>query len=319
MGKLLLLGKRLPPFDPPALPTDPDWKQCDPAFIRRALNEALERPSGGWYVVDATRSLTDKPRLLQIDGEELVAYRIDDRPIVARHACPHLGGPLSRGRICDGKLVCPWHGLRLPSPDHGHWQPLKTHDDGVLTWIHLGSEKEATPAPILPVRPKFFIDSVIRRDAHCDASGILANRLDPWHGAHYHPHTFARLRVTEATLDLLKVRVAYRVWGKLCIEVDATFHSPEPRTIVMTIVDGEGAGSVVETHSTPVAPGRSAVIEAVLAASDRPRFRHALKAARLIRRLMARSAHKLWIEDVAYAERAYALQHAADSGVKPLT
>ena len=115
-------------------------------------------------------------------------------------------------------------------------------------------------------------------------------------------------KVTEVTLDLLRVRVAFRVWGRLCIEVDATFHSPEPRTIVMTIVDGEGAGSVVETHSTPAAHGRSFVTEAALATSDRPGFLYAMKAARFIRPLMARAAHKLWIEDVAYAERAYALQ-----------
>jgi phenylpropionate dioxygenase-like ring-hydroxylating dioxygenase large terminal subunit len=314
MEKLLLMGKQLPPLEPPALSADPDWKQCDPAFIRRALDRALERPSGGWYAVDATGSLTDKPRLIHINGEELVAYRIDGASIVARHACPHLGGPLSLGKISNGKLVCPWHGLRLPSPDHGHWQPLKTHDDGVLSWVRMGPEEQATPAPILPVRPKFFIDSVIRRDANCEASGILANRMDPWHGAHYHPHTFARLKVTEVTLDLLRVRVAFRVWGRFCIEVDATFHSPEPRTIVMTIVDGEGAGSVVETHSTPVAPGRSIVIEATLATSDRPGFRYALKAARFIRPLMARAAHKLWIEDVAYAERAYALQQGRIPG-----
>jgi isorenieratene synthase len=309
MEKLLLMGKRLPPLDSCAFSADPDWKQCDPAFIRRALDKALERPSGGWYVVDATRSLTDQPRRIQINGEELVACRLDGAPMVARHACPHLGGPLSRGNIRDGKLVCPWHGLRVPSPSHGHWQPLKTYDDGVLTWVRMGPEEHATAVPILPVRPKIFIDSVIRREANCEAGGILANRLDPWHGAHYHPHTFARLKVTEVTLDLLRIRVAYRVWGRLCIEVDATFHSPEPRTIVMTIVDGEGAGSVVETHSAPVAAGRSAVIEAALATSDRPAFRYALKAARFIRPLMARAAHKLWIEDVAYAERIYALQH----------
>jgi isorenieratene synthase len=317
MEKLLLWGKRLPPLPQSTLSMDPDWKQCDPAFIRKALDRALDRPSGGWYVVDATRSLTDKPRLFLINGEELVACRIDGTVMVARHACPHLGAPLSLGKVRDGKLVCAWHGLALPSPHHGHWQPLKTHDDGVLIWIQMGAAEEATPEPILPVRPAFFIDSVIRREANCEASGILANRLDPWHGAHYHPHTFARLRVTEATLDRLRVRVAYRVWRRHCIEVDAIFHSPEPRTIVMTIVDGEGAGSVVETHATPVAPGRSTVIEAVLAASDRPGFRHALKAAGLIRRFMARSAHKLWIEDVAYAERAYALRHRGDPGANP--
>ena len=45
----------------------------------------------------------------------------------------------------------------------------------------------------------------------------------------------------------------------LTVEVDAVFHCPEPRTIVMTIVEGEGKGSVVETHATPIAPGRTAV------------------------------------------------------------
>ena len=48
----------------------------------------------------------------------------------------------------------------------------------------------------------------------------------------------------------------------------------------MRIVDGEGAGSVVETHATPVGAGpdglpRTAVLEAVIAHSDRPGFAHA--------------------------------------------
>ena len=87
----------------------------------------------------------------------------------------------------------------------------------------------------------------------------IQNRLDPWHGAHYHPHSFGRLKVLDDNEDLLRVRVAYRVVGPLAVEVDATFHCPDPRTIVMTIVDGEGTGSVVETHATPIAAGRTAV------------------------------------------------------------
>jgi hypothetical protein len=61
------------------------------------------------------------------------------------------------------------------------------------------------------------------------------------------------------------VRVSVRVLGPLAVEVDATFHCPDPRTIVMTIIEGEGVGSVVETHATPIGPGRTAVIEATLA------------------------------------------------------
>ena len=55
----------------------------------------------------------------------------------------------------------------------------------------------------------------------------------------------------------------------------------------MHIVDGEGAGSVVETHATPMGPGpdgrpRTAVIEAVIAQSDRTGFQYSLRAAPLI-------------------------------------
>ena len=58
--------------------------------------------------------------------------------------------------------------------------------------------------------------------------------------------------------------------------VTAEFTCPEPRTVVMRIVEGEGAGSVVETHVTPRGRGpdgrpRTSVIEAVVADSGRVR------------------------------------------------
>ncbi len=117
---------------------------------------------------------------------------------------------------------------------------------------------------------------------------------------------------------MLKVRVAKRLVGRLCVETDATFHSPEPRTIVMTIVEGEGKGSVVETHATPIEPGRTAIVEATLATSEREGFRHAMKLHRLVRPFIERSARRLWVDDAAYAERLYARRgRPARAGVIP--
>ncbi|WP_265693391.1 DUF5914 domain-containing protein, partial [Streptomyces griseolus] len=89
--------------------------------------------------------------------------------------------------------------------------------------------------------------------------------------------------------------------------------APGPRTVVMRITDGEGAGSVVETHATPLtAPGaaepRTAVVEAVVAASDRRGFALARAAAPLLRPLMRGTAGRLWRDDLAYAERRWALR-----------
>jgi hypothetical protein len=101
--------------------------------------------------------------------------------------------------------------------------------------------------------------------------------------------------------------------GRVGVPVIAEFTVPEPRTIVMHIVDGEGAGSVVETHATPLGDGadgrpRTAVIEAVIAQSGRIGFQHSLRAAPLIQPLMRFAATRLWRDDLEYAERRYALR-----------
>ncbi|WP_293274293.1 DUF5914 domain-containing protein [Nannocystis sp.] len=288
----------------------PDWVQANPARIERALTRALALPSGGWFVVDDREKIGRVPVTYTIDGQELVLWRAQDGALrAAPGACPHMGASLACAKVRGDNLVCPWHGLELGDGPHGRWRPLVAHDDGVLAWVRLPARPgEETAGPIMAPRPTAALAGVIRMEARCDPGDILANRLDPWHGAHYHPHSFGRLKVLEEREDLLLVRVAYRVIGPLAVEVDATFHCPDPRTIVMTIVGGEGAGSVVETHATPIGPGRTAVIEATLARSERPGFRHALRLSRWLRPAMNARAARLWVEDIAYAERRYALR-----------
>jgi len=114
--------------------------------------------------------------------------------------------------------------------------------------------------------------------------------------------------VIEQDARSITVRVAFKVLGKLAVEVDARFHCPNPRAIVMTIVQGEGKGSVVETHATPMQAGRTAIIEATLACSDRKGFAIARRLAPALRPVMGWAARRLWIEDASYAERIFSLR-----------
>jgi isorenieratene synthase len=228
--------------------------------------------------------------------------------------CPHLGASLSEGRVCQGKLVCPWHGLELGRKRHGAWHPLRVHDDGVLTWVRLDALHEnetLTERPFMAPRPGNYLEGTVRVEARCDPNDVIANRLDPWHGAHFHPKVFTNLRVTHASDELLRLRVEYRVFGPVVVEVDATFHCPDPRTIVMTIVDGEGTGSVVETHATPIARGRTAILETTLATSNRVGFRALSLVQSAARPFVEHVARELWRDDTAYAERTYALRTGA--------
>ena len=302
---------QLPAELPPEL-RGPDWVQANPILIQEHLDRALAMPTGGWNAVDASRSIGSSPRAYTIAGLELVAWRADGILKIAPDACPHMGARLSDGHVREGRLVCPWHGLELGDGKHGAWCPLESFDDGVLAWVRIpGEGGDLTTRPVLSPRPEAFLDSVMRMEAACEPRDVIANRLDPWHGVYYHPHTFKRLRVIEIRNDRLVVRVVYGLSDRLGIEVDATFHCPDARTITMTIVDGEGTGSVVETHATPLVDGRTAIIEATLATSERTGFRGALKAAGIIRPFMLRAQRKLWVEDAAYAERTYALRQAA--------
>jgi isorenieratene synthase len=309
--RLVILGARgaVQPIDS-AEPVE-DWRQARPATIRRLLDRALARPSGNWYVLDASDAIAAKPRLHVVDGIELVSWRADGVVQVAPNECPHMGASLAEGCVDAGKLVCPWHGLRLGAEGHGAWRSLPVHDDGVLTWVRLGPAHLGFAAPILPPRPREHLTGVIAMQVRCTPADVLANRLDPWHGVHLHDHSFARLRVLGHDDDAMRVRVAFRLFGPVCVEADCTFHSPEPRTVVMTIVDGEGIGSVVETHMTPIGPDATRVVEATLAASPRKGFRAALALGRVFRPFIERAAHRLWVDDAAYAERLFSLRQRA--------
>jgi hypothetical protein len=305
--RLFRLGRKLPPegFEDDL----PDYEQAEPSWIRHALRRAEGLPSGGWYAIGASRAFGEQPRCVTVAGRALVVFRANGQLVAAPNACPHMGAPLAAGRVVAGRIVCPWHGLSLGPEGHERWQPLPSHDDGVLFWVRLpGDDEPTTLTPYLPERPSRYIDAVIEVEAACDPRDVLSNRLDPWHGVHLHPYAFGRLRVLTQTEDAITVRVAYRVLGAVAMEVDARFHCSDPRTIVMTIVRGDGLGSVVETHATPVAPGRTTIIEATLASSDRPGFGVAIRAARFLRPLIEGRARRLWVDDAAYAERLHALR-----------
>ncbi|MFZ0835375.1 MAG: DUF5914 domain-containing protein [Mycobacterium sp.] len=295
----------------------PTHRDAEPAIIDAALARSARRPSGNWYAFAASSSVrANRPFGTSVAGLEIVAWRDDAGGLhVGPGTCPHLGADLATATIECGALICPWHGLRLSGKREFGWKPLPSHDDGVLVWVRLdrAGGEEPLPQPVIPLRPRGFqLDAVTRLVGTCEPSDVIANRLDPWHGAWFHPYSFTRLEVLSAAPidasdeeDRFLVAVTFKM-GRFGVPVIAEFHSPEPRTIVMRIVDGEGAGSVVETHATPVGPGpRTAVIEAVIAHSDRSGFAHTRRLAPLITPFMRLAATRLWRDDLAYAERRY--------------
>ena len=118
----------------------------------------------------------------------------------ARRSCPHLGADLATGTVDCGALICPLAraAARRAIREFG-WKPLPSHDDGVLAWVRLdgvgGEEPLDAAGDSGPARPATRLDAVTRVVGTCEPTDIIANRLDPWHGAWYHPYSFTQLEV----------------------------------------------------------------------------------------------------------------------------
>ncbi|MGW9436583.1 DUF5914 domain-containing protein [Streptomyces sp. NPDC055607] len=300
----------------------PTWREAKPALIAEALDRAGARPSGNWFVVGGSRDLRDgRPLGRTVAGTELVLWRdAEGTPHAGPGACPHLGAPLKDSVVRCGTLICHWHGLALDGGPFAGWSPWPVHDDGTLLWVRLDRVGGETPTerPAVPERPSAAgaVAAVYTGVGTCEPEDVVANRLDPWHGAWLHPYSFVDLEVLRTPTeedDALEVEVSFKVAGRVVVPVRAVFTAPGPRTVVMRITAGEGAGSVVETHATPLTPAgarrpRTAVVEAVVAGSDRRGFAVARLAAPLLRPAMRAAAGRLWRDDLAYAERRWSLR-----------
>ncbi len=298
----------------------PTWRQARPGRIAAALAVSQAQNSGGWYVAGASKDVgRDTSVARTIAGREVAFWRNAKGMLVAGPgACPHLGALLDGCAVLDGQIYCRWHGLSLDEKGDRTWRPYRAHDDGVLIWVGLPTDGEPdTDRPSLPPRPplELAVSAVISVPGSCEPEDDIATRLDPWHGAWFHPYSFSHLDVDDAASDpeRLVVDVTFRLsrtWG---VPVRAEFCCPDARTIVMRIIDGEGAGSIVETHATPLGVGENGqpvtmVTEATIAYSPRPGFELASRLSWLLRPGIKRTARRLWVDDLAYAERRYQLR-----------
>ena len=169
----------------------------------------------------------------RVAGVDVVAGRDQQhRLCVGPPGCPHLGADLATGTVHGGRLICRWHGLALaaaPGSSAGARCPATT----TARWSGCGSTKWAgrhpPEAPAIPARPTGdTLAAVARLVGVCEPTDIVANRLDPWHGAWLHPYSFTRLEVLTTPTehaDHFLVAVTFRI-GRLGIPVIAKFTCP---------------------------------------------------------------------------------------------
>jgi len=71
-------------------------------------------PKNAWYVAATPDEIDEKPLGRTVCNERIVFYRPAAGEVAAlEDFCPHRGAPLSLGSVCEGQLVCGYHGLAM--------------------------------------------------------------------------------------------------------------------------------------------------------------------------------------------------------------
>jgi phenylpropionate dioxygenase-like ring-hydroxylating dioxygenase large terminal subunit len=164
-----------------------------------------------WYVLMESKQVKDKPVGVTRMGEKLVFWRDGTgRVSCLRDRCPHRGVELSKGRVVEGTLECPFHGFRydpsgravlipangrnaaVPRAFRAHSYP--THEAHGFLWVWWGDDPPddlAAPRFFDNLGEGFTYKSVYDPwQAHY--SRVIENQLDAVHLPFIHHNTIGR-------------------------------------------------------------------------------------------------------------------------------
>ena len=114
-----------------------------------------------WHAVArAGDVVSDTPIMARLLEEDLLLWRSSNGVEAWRDRCPHRGAKLSLGRIRDGRIVCPYHGLEYeaggrcarvpahpdkPPPSQARATCFKATERYGLVWVSLGEPVNDVP------------------------------------------------------------------------------------------------------------------------------------------------------------------------------
>ena len=166
-----------------------------------------------WYVACRADEITDKPLGRKICNESMVFFRgLESKVSAVEDFCPHRGAPLSLGRVCNGQLVCGYHGLTMGCDGHtvsmpGHnvrgFEPVKSFpviERYGFVWVWPGDASKADPSK-MPVfewfeNPAWAYGGGLYHIA-CDYRLMIDNLMDLTHETYVHATSIGQTEIDE--------------------------------------------------------------------------------------------------------------------------
>lgn len=166
-----------------------------------------------WYVACQAEEITDKPLGRKVCNESMVFYKNAEGKVSAvQDFCPHRGAPLSLGRVCNGQLVCGYHGLVMGCDGHtismpGHqvrnFEPVKSYaviERYGFVWVWPGDQTKVD-ASLMPVfdwfeNPQWAYGGGLYH-IQCDYRLMIDNLMDLTHETYVHSNSIGQLEIDE--------------------------------------------------------------------------------------------------------------------------
>lgn len=158
-----------------------------------------------WYVVALSDELGSEPLARRLFGERLVLFRRrDGGPAALLDRCVHRNVALSRGRVEDGCLQCPYHGWRfddrgscveIPSLCEDEELPdrkvptFPVREAGGLVWTCVGEEPVDFNPPLAPTEGGYSTFQTQITIA-CPMLWVIDNFVDTAHTGFVHAGLF---------------------------------------------------------------------------------------------------------------------------------
>ncbi|KQP18171.1 aromatic ring-hydroxylating dioxygenase subunit alpha [Pseudorhodoferax sp. Leaf267] len=174
-------------------------------------------PRNTWYVACTPDEIDEKPLGRQICGEHIVFYRADDGQVAAlEDFCPHRGARLSLGSVCEGKLVCGYHGLTMgcdgktismPGQRVGGFPKIRSFpvvERYGFIWVWTGDAALADPAAIHHLEwadnPEWAYGGGLYH-VDCDYRLMVDNLMDLTHETYVHSTSIGQKEIDETPVS----------------------------------------------------------------------------------------------------------------------
>jgi phenylpropionate dioxygenase-like ring-hydroxylating dioxygenase large terminal subunit len=160
-----------------------------------------------WYPLLESREIGRHPIGCERLGQQLVFWRTADGvPRVHYDRCPHLGASLSRGKVSEDRLVCPFHGFEFDADGQCRHIPANGCQGNIpkgmecasfhvceahgLVWFWLGRPRETyPPLPYFPELEGGWRYGTFTATWPVHYSRAIENQLDVAHLAFVHRTT----------------------------------------------------------------------------------------------------------------------------------